>query len=224
MKYSVSATSIVEAMIVLLIVVTGITWVYKLMYSSTTLTNSTAMRIEAIQIARDGLEAFTNIRNTNWVRFAADYENCWNVLNYEEDCIWDTSTTYDMRQAWVNQGFTIYRNSDHQFEVHRYGTVAGVARDYTDDSVGWYRELFRVFKDDRDFYTQTGTLGVDKFDFLPIYTREIQIDYLQDDDSAWNSNDPKMQVTAIVMWNDPASPTPRELQVSTLLTNWKSRN
>jgi len=57
------------------------------MTSSQKLANSTALRIEAIQIARDGLESFTNIRNTNWVRFAADYENCWNVLHYDINCI-----------------------------------------------------------------------------------------------------------------------------------------
>jgi len=125
-----------------------------------------------------------------------------------------------MRQAWVNQGFTIYRNSDNQFEVYRYGTFAGDARDYSDNS---YRNAFQVFKDNQGFYTQTGSLGVDKFDFAPIYTREIQIDYLQDDNSAGNSNDSKVQVTAVVMWNDIASTTPRELRMSTLLTNWKSK-
>ena len=57
------------------------------MTSSQKLANSTEQRIEAIQIARDGIEAFINIRDTNWVLFAADYENCWNALNYDDTCI-----------------------------------------------------------------------------------------------------------------------------------------
>lgn len=57
------------------------------MTSSNKLADSTGKRIEAIQIARDGLEAFTNIRDTNWIKFAADYENCWNTLNYDSNCV-----------------------------------------------------------------------------------------------------------------------------------------
>jgi len=67
------------------------------MNASQKLANSTESRIEAIQIARDGLEAFTNIRDTNWLRFAADRANCWNVLNYNASCIGSATTTYDIR-------------------------------------------------------------------------------------------------------------------------------
>ncbi len=87
MKYSLKATSVIEAMIVLLIVVTGVTGVYTLLNSSQKLAISTGNRIEAIQIARDGIEAFTNIRDTNWIRYSADYKNCWNVMNYNPSCI-----------------------------------------------------------------------------------------------------------------------------------------
>ncbi len=56
-------------MVVLLLLTVGITGVYTILSSSQKLSNSTALRIEAIQIARDGLEAMTNIRDTNWIEF-----------------------------------------------------------------------------------------------------------------------------------------------------------
>lgn len=211
-------TSIIEAMVVLLVVVSWITWVYWLLHSSNSLANSTALRIEAIQIARDGLESFTNIRDTNWLKYAADYDNCWNVRNYNNSCIGDTSTSFDITN-WTNQGFTIYKNTNNQFELFRYWG-AWASWDYANTT---YRGRFQVFKDSDSFYTQTGTLWVDKFDFDPIYTREMRVSYIDTNGWAANSNDEKVEVTAIVRWKDTSSDVPRELQMSTLLSNWKAK-
>lgn len=60
---------------------------FGILNSSQRLANTTGNRIQAIQIARDGIESMTNIRDTNWVKFPVDYENCWNTLNYDGLCI-----------------------------------------------------------------------------------------------------------------------------------------
>ncbi len=217
MRKNLKATSIIEAIIVLMVVVTGITWVYKLMISSQKLTNSTAQRIEAIQIARDGLESFTNIRDTNWLVFAWDPKNCWNVLNYDNRCIWSNNKNYDIKY-WVasNRAFIIYRNYYNQFELQ---SKKHNWNDYTNST---YRNRFKVQKDSRGFYTQSW--GIDT---SPLFTREIRIDYLDaNNNSLWSnaSNQPKLKVTAIVQWSDLASKSPRKLEMSTLLTNWKNTN
>ncbi len=54
---------------------------------SVRLSDLTAQRLQAIQIAREGVEAVENIRNTNWILYAADYKNCWNTLDYNNSCI-----------------------------------------------------------------------------------------------------------------------------------------
>ncbi len=208
MKHSLRATSIIEAMVVLLVVTIGIVGVFGLMNSSQKLANSTGQRIEAIQIARDGIESMMNIRDTNWILYAADYQNCWNVLNYNNNCIWDPGFTTDIT-LWINEWFTIYSNSYNQFELQKYSNVWWF-------SDATYRNNFRVRKDPKGFYTQSGWT-----DFNPIYTREIQVNYLKADNTPWDSNDPKMQVKAIIRWNDPASKNPRKLEMETLLTNWK---
>ncbi len=210
MKQSLKATSIIESIVVLLVVVSWIVGVYGLLNSSQKLARSSSDRIEAIQIARDGLEAFTNIRDTNAQLFAADLQNCWNVTNYEDSCIGSPTITHDIRHS-ATQWLIISRNTNNQFELTR-------------RNIGWwystngYRNRFRVQKDSRWFYTQNwGT------DFLPNYTREMKVEYFNADNSVWNSNSPKMRVTAIVQWNDPARETPRKIEMNTILTNWRAQ-
>lgn len=62
-----------------------------------------------------------------------------------------------------------------------------------------YRNNFQVLKDSRGFYTQDAATGTG---FSPLFTREIQIAYIDTNGGAINSNDEKMKVTAIVQWMD----------------------
>jgi type II secretory pathway pseudopilin PulG len=218
MKKNLHATSIIEAMVVLLIIVTGITGVYSLLDSSSKLADATGKRIEAIQIARDGLEAFTTIRNTNWMRFAADYENCWNVENYNIQCVWASNSSHTFGLS-STEGYIIYKNSDDSFMLAKKDNSGW---DYQDTD---YRDNFAIQKDSAWLYTQSwGTLyGVNT---TPFYTREIQIDYLNAAGaSQWSasSNHPMMKVTAKVQWIDSAKKTPQVLEVSTVLSNWEGK-
>jgi hypothetical protein len=51
------------------------------------MSNNLDMKIQAIQIAREGIEAMTNIRDTNWKMLSTDNKNCWNTLNYDTNCV-----------------------------------------------------------------------------------------------------------------------------------------
>ncbi len=84
-------TTIVEAMVVMLIVVIWIIWMYNIYSKSQNLSNTTQNRLIAIDIAREWIEAMTNIRDTNWMLFASNTDNCWNVLNYDSNCITTTN-------------------------------------------------------------------------------------------------------------------------------------
>lgn len=200
MKQSTTATSIVEAMVVLLIVVSGITGVYWLMNSSQKLANATGKRIEAIQIARDGLEAITNIRDSNWIKFSADYTNCWNTLNYDSNCIgW----------GWTNisaGSYIIYKSASEQFEL----LAASDPNDYRNAT---YRNTFAVKKDTNGFYTQTGSIHYWVWT-TPFYTRELVISYPSPE---------IMHINSIVQWNDPSKELPWKLEISTQLSNWKAK-
>lgn len=82
-----SGSTIVEAMIVLVIVTIGLTGTYELLHGGIKLASSTESRIQAINLAREGIEAMENIRNTNWIKFSSDLENCFDVADYDQNCI-----------------------------------------------------------------------------------------------------------------------------------------
>jgi hypothetical protein len=204
------ASSIIEAMVVLIIIVTGIVWVYGLMNSSQKLASSTGNKIEAIQIARDGLESMTNIRDTNWILFWADRKNCWNTENYDVSCIGNSSTTSDINHL-TTQGIYIWRDINNRF-------IIWVENHSWADSFSnpTYRSRFTVYKDLNGFYTQnTGSW------FTPLYTREMRVRYLTPSGTVWTSNEDRMEITAIVQWQDQWNTQTKRLEMSTLLTNWK---
>ena len=222
MKYTLTWSSIIEAMVVLLLLITGIVWVYSLMFSSQRLAVSTWLRIEAIQIARDGLEAMTNIRDTNWIRFGGDVKNCWNTLNYNSNCIWNQAGATYIEHSGT-QWIRISTTSDNTFFIwiqSHWGNDS-----YLDSN---YRSLFAVSKDARWFYTQNITPNYGVWSpITPFFTREIRIDYLNNANVSQGPNartHPKMRITAIVQWQDPATSNPQRLEMSTILTNWKDRN
>jgi len=220
MKKNVSGSSIVEAIVVLLIVILGITWVYSLLDSSQNIASATWKRIEAIQIARDGLESFTNIRNTNWIRFAYDMDNCWNTLNHNDNsCVWDTTTDFDLKHE-LDEWFILYKDNNNFFRVDSRDNSWG---GYADDT---YRDNFAVMKHATEWlYTQSwGTLYWAAW--TPFYTREMKLDYLDDSlTSLWPlaSNNQRVRVTSIVGWMDSAQNIPKSLEMSVILTNWEAR-
>ncbi|QFR39048.1 hypothetical protein A9Q91_02325 [Candidatus Gracilibacteria bacterium 28_42_T64] len=205
MKHSKKATSIVEAMVITLILVTGITGMYKIYIESIRLSDSTVNKIQAIQIAREGIEAMTNIRDTNWILFSSDYKNCWNTLNYESTCIGDTSTTND-----ISGNYIIYQNNNDRWYLS--GAINGSY------SVATYRDAYRIYLDGNGFYTQSGGT-----DLVPLFTREIKINYLDTDGGAATSNDEKMEIISLVQWRDRSSTNIHKVELKTILSNWKNK-
>jgi len=208
MNKNLKATSIVESMIVMLIVVTGIVWLFQLFVESQHLANQTENRITAIEIAREGIEAINNIRDTNWILFAADYPNCWNTKNYDANCINNSSTSSDILH---NSSFTLSQWSDEKWYLEN--ETNNETRTYSDQN---YRDTYAVKKDTNGFYTQsTGT------SFLPLFTREIKVTYEDTNgDGVINSNDQKMHIESIVQRNTQKW-TSWKVELKTVLTNWK---
>lgn len=213
MKYTLKATSIVEAMVVMLVVVVWITWMYTIFSSSQKLSDSTHNRLEALQIAREGIETVMNIRDTNALLFKADLTNCWNTLNYNTACLWNSTTTYDIPH---NKSFILYQDSSNRWILTQ-KTYAGLDS-YANVN---YRNTFRV-KKIGDFYTQSSTGSTD---FTPLYTREIKVIYLDNNSNTGStSNLNKMFVQSRVRWADSSSKKPYEVSLDTVLTNWQNRN
>jgi len=196
MKKNKKATSILESMIVLLVIVSWILWLYNIYSNSQKISNSTKNRIEAIEIAREGIEAMKNIRDTNWLKFAWDTNNCFDTLNYDSNCVWNwgyskiSENTHYKVYKWINNKWyleepSISWNYEYQNSV--------------------YRDNFKIYKKDW-YYTQSWTTDE------TIFTREI---FITDKTSTW------FIVHSIVWWADSSKNWAYKVELEDLLTNWK---
>ena len=195
MKISKKATSIIEAMVVMMIIVSWVTWMYNIYTQSIKLSNSTTNKIQAIQIAKQWIEAFTNIRDTNWLLFSSNYDNCWNTLNYNTSCIlwWGSN-------IW-SENYIIYRNSN-KWELKSKTTI--------DTFWTWsYINDFKVWLNSEWIYTQTWVV---EDSLKPIFTREIKVSYPDTNE---------MKVVSLVQWVDNSSNSVHKVELEQILSNWK---
>lgn len=211
MKINKKATSIVESMVVMMIIVSWVTGMYHIYGKSTDLSYSTSNKIQAIQIAKQWIEAFTSMRDTNWILFSSDYTNCWNVVWYNDSCIWDSSSTNKIDH---NGLYKIYRNDDNIWRVEQQYTTTNVPA-YWDSS---YLSAFEVWYDWLWIYNQTGSLS----NLTPLFTREIQTQYIANNWVAVdNPSLPRLKIISKVQWIDNTSSQPHSVEMEQILTNWK---
>lgn len=206
MKKSISGTSIAEALVVMVIVVTWVVWMYDIITRAQKLSNETSSRIIATQIAREWIEAMMNIRDTNYILFSWDIQNCWNVVNYNTNCFWDTSWTYDFGHQ---QYYKVYKDTDNRWKT----ATGSIAWWYTNTA---YKNTWKVNLDANWLYTQNwGT------PFTPLFTRHIYINYIDTNGGSTDSNDEKMEITSTVEWADRNSTQIHNVTLTTLLSNWR---
>ena len=67
-----------ETLIAMGILLAGIMMASTIMSSSIRNINSSKNRVVAVNIAKEGLEAIRNIRDTNWLKFNSKRRECWN--------------------------------------------------------------------------------------------------------------------------------------------------
>lgn len=232
MKKNKSWVSIVESILLMVIITIWVVGMYTLYTNSVKVVTSTQNRIKATSIAREWIEIVNNIRDTNWMLFWANNPSCWNAKDYDSKCITNNWAKYNptsMNSIHITPGSYItipeidgsnptYRwllNND-SFDGHNQPTANLT---YSNPE---YRDYYEVWTDGW-LYIQWWTWAK----LMPIYTREIQIQYIDED---WNiispSNDgdnpDRMKVTSIVRWFDSASKNPNhEVKLTQNLTNWQ---
>lgn len=207
MKRQKQATSIVEAMIIILIVTLWITWVYKVYSESMKLSKSVELKIQAISMWKEAIEIMTNIRDTNWILFSNNTSSCWNTLNYNSLCL-----TWAGNQIAHSWSYIITQDPQNRWLLESNPSITTF--NYTDSD---YRDYYRMRRDANGFYSQSWTLVN-----TDIFTREILTHYIDTNwDSIWDTTDEKMEITAIVHWKDTSSDTPRQIVLKKILTNWK---
>ncbi len=191
-----------------MVITISIIWTFQIFSVSRKLSITTKNRIEAIQIAREWIEAFTNIRDTNWILFSADYKNCWNTLNYDKSCVAASApaTSTDIA-SW---SYIIYKGTNNRWYLEQKTTWI-----FSDST---YRDNFIVKIDENTLYTQSWWT-----DLLPLYTRELQVSYKNTTWPTPDSNDDKINIKSIVQWADSSSNKPHKIELETLISNRRNK-
>lgn len=96
--------SLMEMTVVLFVVSYGIMSVYLILSRGWKLAETTTNRIAAINLAREGIEIVSNVRDTNWVKFSANFPSCWKTFNYDQGCVSEPATTASGH--WFGSGAT----------------------------------------------------------------------------------------------------------------------
>jgi hypothetical protein len=198
-----NATSIVEVMVIMLIILVWTVWMYTIFGKWQNLSNTTENRIQAIQIAREWLEAMINIRDTNYLLYSANYANCWNTLNYNWTCV--TTATNDTSTDILAKSYKIYQDTDSRWKLLRAATW-----NYSNTT---YRTDFKVMTDSNWLYSQSWWT-----DTKPLFTREIKVSYPVD------SNSQEMDITSLVQWSDSSKQWVLKVELSTKIFNFKNKN
>lgn len=208
MKKSKTATTIAEAMVVIVVIVIWLTWVYKIYSESMKLSNSVETKIQAIQIAREWIEAITNIRDTNWLLYSSDKRNCWKTFNYDASCIWNTSFTNNIVNNW---NYRISRDTNNRW------TLGSDVSAWDDFSTSAYKNFYKIYSDTNWLYTHSWTINTKWF-----FTRQIKTSYI--DPISWvlsATSTGWLLVRSIVKWVDSGGTNVNEIVLETILTNHK---
>lgn len=214
--------TLIEVITVLAIIAIGVVWSFAIIWSGQKLSNNTESTIKAINIARDGIEWLTVIRNTNWIRFSSDRANCWNAKWYDMtlwvNCIGEVSMVHDSK-IWT--GSYVITSVNGIWSLSGI-TTAGTTASYSGSSWPFYLSTYRVSNDDQWFAIQNGTsypttcTTYTNTGCMLKFAREIHITY---------SGTGSMQAQSIVRWLDPAysgSAMYKHVILETSLTNWKN--
>lgn len=103
--HSVPAESLIETIVSITIIVIGAAAALSMLRSSFTGNELVGTKEIAIQLALEGLDAFKNTRDTNYLLFAGDADDCWNTLGLSDaaDC-----TSASSSDEILTEGETYY--------------------------------------------------------------------------------------------------------------------
>ncbi len=109
MRHAKAAESLIETLIAITVIVLATTAALSVLRTSQAGNEVIGKKVIAINIAMEGFEALRNLRDTNYLLFASDPDNCWNKLEMTDvsDCT-DASTPANT----ITDGYNYYLTRD----------------------------------------------------------------------------------------------------------------
>ena len=202
--------TLMELMAMLLVVSLALTAFFYTLSQSLVFARDAEARIKAVALAREGVEAMYNIRNTNWLRFSSSRTKCWDSLNYDPMCLNGANGNkiengsyilYSENGLWKLESTTAgdwgsgFTASATRFQI-------GITKD------GWYtgKNGYDQSKSCVNIGNSSGSFR----DCRSIFSREVQIK---------EKTETTMKAEVSVHW---FNERPRSVSLVADVTNWKS--
>jgi hypothetical protein len=175
------AESLIETIVAITVIVLATTAAMKVLRVSLEGNELIGEKVVAINLAEEAFEALRNIRDTNYLLFASDPDNCWNKLEVADvdDCSDGSAQEIaDGKLYYLTRDF----NSDPLYKWH--------LRLATDPSTDGYLDLYGLDIDgdgtnDTQMYAQTGISSLPNMKAAltnrQLYQRQILISDVTDD-------------------------------------------
>ncbi len=208
--------TLIEVMVGIVVVTAGIVWAFWVLSSGQKLAATTTDRVQAINFAREWVEAVKNIRDTNYFQYPANPSNCWKVKNYV--C---STALNDSYQTW---SYVLARKDfaticDHCWYLS--GTNSSIeAKPIQIPNWDNYRSTYALELDGSG-YTITGSTSPSKpmcrnstsTGCLTQFTREIALKRVEDD---------TVEFSSYVHWRD-ANGSIMTVELPMTLKNWRTK-
>ena len=229
--------TIAETIIAVSILAVGITLSATLMATSLKNMNVSKNRVIAVNIAREGLEAVRNIRDSNWLKFSGRRRLCWN--NMPAESATDNCTIGSDKIK--PEDYIVYKTDEHRWRLKEILTTDSFAEQELyiidiDASIDTDRD--GDDENDADMYNNRPTedhtsvnndaIGIWGKAVDSPFSRTITISYLANDStplvapSAVTEEYNRMVVTSLVEWT--RGGIYRKVELKTHLTDYLGRD
>ncbi len=198
-----SGESIIEVLAAITILSLVMTGTFLMLTQAMSLNRSVRDRVIAINIAREGIEAVRNIRDTNWLKYSGDRRKKWLCQDVKGGGNCNLTTILSSGEYTV----------DYDSEDNRYYLMnQSQALDLSDGTVDTTDKVFRLYKN------TTGRLAHDNTLIATKYYRQIKLEIedgisstLPGCSSGPQCKESKVIVTSTVEWMDEGNPQKTEL-------------
>lgn len=219
-----SGTILMEVVISLFIIGMGIAGASALISSAIHANSLNKNRIIALNLAREGIEAVRNMRDTNWMTWSSNIRQCWNFWDntdengetdeYDAGCIINTGDTQNSHPIGKKSDGSFIKDYIVDFDETNYRWSLINIPNTQDTSL-----TDRLYLNSSGLYTHKKT-GNQETNFY----RTVEITYLDTDDGNFPSDptkDNRLLVKCTVRWYDQGSF--RELVLAQTLTDYYLR-
>jgi len=191
--------TIVEVIIAVVVLVVGILAAFRLLINSGIQNELSRERVVATNLAREGIEAVRNIRDTNWLRFGGEKRLCWNNADFIAPITCEDSNSDGVPNEHIKHNqlyISEFDNSNYRWKL----ATQSDALDLGDGNISANNEKYRLKIDANGLFNHD-TAGTDS-----IYFREIYIEYMNDTATAIASAPEEkanvMRITSRIEWYD----------------------